>query len=113
MEYPVTYIQIIALISLEPTKSYHHSGTCSCPPLLRKQYISYVLPKTYNGTFLPVEHPTLVGFGKLLLTMKALLRKVVGAHVLRTDEMQTLLLEASAIHNSRPLAPWTPNLLME
>ena len=54
-----------------------------------------------NGTFLPVKHGLREAAVK---AMKAFLRKVVGAHVLRTDEMQTLLLEASAILNSQPLA---------
>ena len=36
--------------------------------------------------------------------MKLTLRKVVGTHVLRRKELQTLLLEAASMLNSRPLA---------
>jgi len=38
-------------------------------------------------------------------SMKTLLKKVVGEHVLRTDEFNTVLLEAAAVMNSRPLTP--------
>ena len=37
--------------------------------------------------------------------MKILLKKVVGSHILRTDEFQTLLFEASAVMNRCPLVP--------
>ena len=37
--------------------------------------------------------------------MKTLLKKVVGSHILRIDEFQTLTFEASAVINSLPLAP--------
>ena len=37
--------------------------------------------------------------------MKTLLKKVVGSHILRIDEYQTLLFEASAVMNSHPLVP--------
>ena len=36
-------------------------------------------------------------------SMKTLLKKVMGEHVLRMDEFRTFLLEASAVMNSRPV----------
>ena len=37
--------------------------------------------------------------------MKTLLKNIVGSHILRIDEFQTLLFEASALMNSLPLVP--------
>ena len=39
------------------------------------------------------------------MCMKQILKKVVGEQVLRNNELVTLLHEASAVLNSRPLAP--------
>ena len=64
------------------------------------------LTKDLQWHFSPSRAPHFGGLWEAAVkAMKALLRKVVGAHVLRTDKMQTLLLEASEILNSRLLAP--------
>ena len=64
------------------------------------------LTKDLQWHFSPSRDPDFGGLWEAAVkAMKALLRKVVGAHVLRTDKMQNLLLEASAILNSRLLAP--------
>ena len=62
------------------------------------------LTKDLQWHFSPSRDPHFGGLWEAAVkAMKALLRKVVGAHVLRTDKMQNLLLEASAILNSRSL----------
>ena len=56
--------------------------------------------------FIPSRAPHFGGLWEAVVkVMKTLLKKVVGSHILRTDEFQTLLFEASAVMNSHPLVP--------
>ena len=58
-----------------------------------------------SWTFIPSRAPNFGGMWEAAVrSMKLTLRKVVGTHVLRREELQTLLLEAASMLNSRPLA---------
>ena len=66
----------------------------------------FAFNKNFQWHFTPSKAPHFGGLWEAAVkSMKVLLRKVVGEHVLRTDEMVTILYEAAAILNSRPLAP--------
>ena len=58
-----------------------------------------------SWTFIPSRAPNFGGICEAAVrSMKLTLRKVVGTHALRREELQMLLLEAASMLNSRPLA---------
>ena len=95
-------IQIMVPISLVQTKNCQFSENYHVLQLHKMLYITCHSQRVSSGTSFPAERHTL---GAVVKVMKTLLKKVVGSHILRTDEFQTLLFKASAVMNSCPLVP--------
>ena len=72
----------------------------------RDRVINWAAAKGIQWHFSPGRAPHFGGLWEAAArSMKTLLKKVVGEHVLRWDEFLTILATAEATFNSRPLAP--------
>ena len=72
----------------------------------RDRVINWAAAKGIQWHFSPGRAPHFGGLWEAAArSMKTLLKKVVGEHVLRWDEFLTMLATAEATLNSRPLAP--------